>query len=152
MAVRRKHDVAIIVVLAVCAAAYASLRSELRLRHDMPAEFFDASQVAPERRAKEEIVARAYWTCAVNEIQWRYGYGNRLPEEPPREFAVTVAEVGPAARDEAMRRVEWQRLRQVWNVSEVWSVHYELSFGSLRTSVHAAGNWWDGIFHSLTGH
>ena len=150
MWVRHKHDIAVIIIVVIGIVGYASLRSELRLRRDMPAQFFDSSRFTQQKRVLEEKVAKAYWNCAVNQIQWQYGYGHRLPEEPPLEFSVSIDEIGPAVRDEAMRRVEWQRLRQVWNVSEVWNIHYELSFVSLRSSLHSAGNWWDDMFHSLS--
>src|ERR1700757_1407192 len=94
MAVNRRYDVMAIMLLAICVAGYASIRSEFRLRTTMPLEFFDASTVPHRISASEEKIARAYWNCAVTQIQWRYGYAHRLPEEPPDEFAVTREQAG----------------------------------------------------------
>ena len=72
MAVHRKHDIMAIVALVLCIVAYASFRSEFRLRAQMPAEFFDASRVPANKRISEEKIARAYWKCAVTQVQWKY--------------------------------------------------------------------------------
>jgi len=151
LATRGKHDIAFIVAIVLCALIFASLRTEFRLKSDMPVLFFDPSHLPPAKRAAEETIARAYWNCAVNEIQWRYAYGSRLPEEPPREFVISVQQAGAAARDDAMRHLAWQSLRQVWNDSDVWNTHYELSFVSLRTAFHSAGDWWENTFRHIIG-
>ena len=141
MAVFRRYDVLAIVAVVLGIAAYASVRSEFRLRPGMPVEFFDPSTVAPARRAAEEKIARAYWKCAVTQIQWRYGYAHRLPEEPPVEFSVMTAEVGSAAHDPAARARYWQRLRAAWGVSALWEAQYEWNTISLRDSLRSAGEW-----------
>ncbi len=82
MAVRRKHDILIIVVLVLAIIAYGAIRSEFRLRPDMPIEFFDGSGLPPAKRASERKIAEAYWKCAVKQVQWKYGYAHRLPDEP----------------------------------------------------------------------
>jgi hypothetical protein len=152
MAVHRRFDILAIVAIVVCVVAYASFRSEFRLRPRMPVEFFDASQVAADRRVSEEKIARAYWRCAVTQVQWRYGYAHRLPEEPPDEFAVTPEEAGAAARDSAVRARYWQKLREVWVMSAVWHEEYEWNTISLRESLQSAGQWLERAMRRITGY
>ena len=78
MAVHRKYDIAAIVVVVLCILAYASFQPKFRLRTEMPVEFFDASRLAPAKRVSEERIAKAYWKCAVSEVQWKYGYDERV--------------------------------------------------------------------------
>ena len=142
MAFRRKYDIAIIVTLVLIALAYASFNSEFRLKEDMPAEFFDASQLSPAQRASEEKIAKAYWDCAVKQLQWKYGYASRLPDGPPPEFGVASMQVGPVAKDEAVRRHYWQQLRATWHVQSAWHNEYVWSSISFRQSLRTAGDWW----------
>ena len=151
MAFRRKYDIAIIVALVLAGLAYASLTSEFRLKENMPAEFFDPSQVPQAKRDPEEKVAKAYWTCAVKEIQWKYGYASRLPDEPPPEFGITSTEVGPIAKDEAVRRHYWQQLRATWHVQSAWKDEYVWSSTSFKQSLRAAGDWWAQQTRNLFG-
>jgi len=52
---------------------YMSYRPKFRLRVDMPPAFVDASSaLSAAKRVPEEQIARAYWDCAVTEIQWKY--------------------------------------------------------------------------------
>ncbi len=152
MAVHRKHDIVGIVVVVLCVLAYASFRSEFRLRAQMPASFFDASYVRKDRQAAEEKAARAYWKCAVAQIQWKYGYAHRLPDEPPEEFAVTVEEAGAAAHDAALRSHYWIRLRAIWNASGIWQEKYEWSPISLKESLQSAGQWLERHMRSIIGY
>jgi hypothetical protein len=151
MAVHRKHDVTVIIVFVVCLVTYASFRSELRLRPDMPVEFFDGSRIPPAKRASEEKIAKAYWDCAVKQVQWKYGYAHRLPDEPPAEFSVSSDEIGPAANNDAVRQRYWQRLREVWNVPSAWKTRYEWTAVSLRQSLRSAGDWWGQLVRSVMG-
>ena len=148
---RRKHDIAAIVVLVLALLAFASFRSEFRLVSDMPPEFFDSKHFPRERRTAEEKVARAYWDCAVKQVQWSYGYAHRLPDEPPVEFAVTTAEVGPEAKDDAMRRYYWQRLRTTWNVSSAWKSRWEWNFVEFRQSLRSGSDWWKELMSGIVG-
>src|SRR5262249_61518918 len=104
-----------------------------------PLEFFDASTVPHRISASEEKIARVYWNCAVTQIQWRYGYAHRLPEEPPDEFGVTREQAGAGANDPAVRARYWRKLREVWGVSAAWDKQYEWNGDTLRTSLQAAG-------------
>ncbi|MCU1297118.1 MAG: hypothetical protein JWO91_1396 [Acidobacteriaceae bacterium] len=151
MTVHRKHDVTVIVAFVVCVVIYASFRSELRLRPEMPLEFFNGSRIAPEKRASEEKIAKAYWDCAVKQVQWKYGYAHRLPDEPPPEFLISSHEIGPAANDEAVRQRYWQRLREIWNVPSAWRTRYEWSSVSLRESLRSGGDWWGHLVRSVMG-
>ncbi len=101
MLVNRKYDKATILIIAAGLLAYASFQPKFRLRTALPREFIDESSSWPaEKRVSEEKVARAYWNCAVTQIQWKYGYGHRLPQDLPLEFAVSTEELGPTADDQ----------------------------------------------------
>jgi hypothetical protein len=151
MAVQRRYDIIAIIALVILVAAYASIRSEFRLRSAMPAEFFDASRVPAEKRAAAEKIANAYWKCAVTQIQWRYGYAHRLPDEPPAEFSITTAEAGSAANDSVLRARYWQKLHEVWGVSAVWHEQYEWNTISLRESLQSAGQWLESHMRRIVG-
>lgn len=152
MEVRRRYDIMAIVALVICVAAYASFRSEFRLRSAMPREFFDPSRVPVEKRAAAERIAEAYWKCAVTQIQWQYGYAHRLPEEPPEEFFVTTAEAGSAANDSALRARYWQKLREVWVISTVWHEQYVWNTISLAQSLRSAGEWLERHMRRIVGY
>ena len=141
MAEGRRHEIIYIALIAVAVAAYASIHSEYRLRSEMPAEFLDVSHVPAGKQAVEEKVARAYWNCAVMQVQWKYGYARRLPEEPPEEFVVTADQAGVLANDQAVRARYWRKLRDVWGISVVWHKEYEWNMDTLRNSFQSAG-WW----------
>ena len=141
MAVRRGKDVFWILAAVLALLAYASLRSEYRLRAQMPMEFFDGHALSPARRIQEQRVAEAYWNCALTQIQWNYGYAHRLPEEPPSTFVIGDERAGTAAKDPVLRARYWQRLREVWDLSSAWQRHYEWSPISLRESFRDAGDW-----------
>ena len=151
MAVRRKHDIVAIVALVLAVIAYGSFRSEFRLRPDMPVEFFDGSRLPPAKRASEQKVAAAYWACAVKQVQWKYGYASRLPDDPPPEFSISSSEIGSVAKDEAVRREYWLKLRTTWNVSSAWKTQYRFSGIVFQQWLRAAGDWWRGVLRSLMG-
>jgi hypothetical protein len=151
MPLTRKHDVLYILALVLLVIAYAAFRSEFRLQSDMPVEFFDGSRVPRAQRAAEEKIAKAYWKCAVTQVQWKYGYAHRLPDEPPDEFQVTTEEAGAAAHDSAVRARYWQKLRDVWSISGVWSEQYEWNTVVLRQSLQSAGQWLERVMRRITG-
>jgi hypothetical protein len=151
MALRRKYDIVIIVILVLAALSYASFSSEFRLQEKMPAEFFDGSHLPPAKRVAEEKIAKAYWEAAVKQVQWKYGYASRLPEDPPPEFGVLSSEVGPVAKDEAVRRHYWQQLRATWHVSSAWKTEYVWSSASFRQSLRSAGDWWGQMTRNIFG-
>jgi hypothetical protein len=147
MAVHRKYDILAIILLVLLVLAYASFRSEFRLQAAMPLEFFDGSRVPAQIRRSEEGIARAYWNCAVTQIQWRYGYAHRLPEEPPAEFVANVRD----ASAPAVRLRYWQKLQDVWTVSVVWHREYEWNRISLNESFQSAGQWMERHMRRIIG-
>jgi len=151
MALRRKYDIVIIVTLVVAALAYASFSSEFRLQANMPTEFFDGSHLPSAKRAAEEKIAKAYWDSAVKQVQWKYGYASRLPDDPPPEFGVSSSEVGPVAKDEAVRRQYWLQLRATWHVASAWKTEYVWSSASFRQSLRSAGDWWGQMTRNIFG-
>ena len=151
MALRRRHDVIIIAALILAAIAYGASRSEFRLRPDMPVEFFDGSKLAPQKRASERKIAQAYWNSAVKQVQWKYGYGSRLPIDPPPDFSVSTDEIGPMAKDEAVRRHYWEQLRAAWNLSSAWKTQYELSSISFRQTLQSGGERWGQVTRNMFG-
>jgi hypothetical protein len=151
MLVNRKFDVTAIAVLALGVAAYAAFQPRLRLRPDMPPEFFDAAGVTLAKKAADRKLAEAYWKCAVTEIQWKYGYAHRLPDDPPAEFSLTVSQVGVAANDESSRIRYWQKVRQVWFLPSVWKEDYGLDLSSMKRSFESAGGWLEDRMWRLTG-
>jgi hypothetical protein len=151
MALRRKYDIVIIVTLVLAALAYASFSSEFRLQANMPAEFFDGSHLLSAKRAAEEKIAKAYWDAAVKQVQWKYGYASRLPDDPPPEFGVSSSEVGPVAKDETVRRHYWLQLRATWHVASAWKTEYVWSSASFRQSLRSAGDWWGQTTRNIFG-
>lgn len=152
MAVNRRHDIPIIILFVLCVVGFGSFRYEDRLREGMPREFFDSSQFPANQRAAEEKLAQAYWACAVSQIQWKYGYAHRLPNDPPEEFAVTTAAAGPAANDAAARQRYWRRLRLIWDASAIWERHYSVSPQVFKQSAESAGQWLQDLMRRITGH
>ena len=152
MAVHRKFDIIGVVALAVGLAAYAAFQPRSHLNTTTPPEFFDASAYTPgQKRAEEKRIADAYWKCAVRQIQWKYGYANRLPEDPPAEFAVTTEEAGPGANDPAVRLRYWQKLRRIWYVPSIWKKDYGLDLTSMKRSFQSAGDWMQNQMWRITG-
>lgn len=151
MALRRKYDIVIIVALVLAGLAYASFSSEFRLQADMPPEFFDGSHLPPAKRATEQAIAKAYWNCAVKQVQWKYGYASRLPDDPPPEFGLSSSDVGPVAKDEAIRRHYWLQLRATWHVASAWKSEYVWSSVSFRQSLRSAGEWWSQLTRNMFG-
>ena len=151
MLVNRKFDVTAVAVIVLCIAAYAAFQPRLHLRTDMPPQFFDPSSVTGSKKGEERKRAEAYWKCAVTEIQWKYGYAHRLPDDPPAEFA--RAEVPPVLveNEEAARIRYWQRLRQVWVLPSAWKQDYGLDLSSMKRSFQSAGDWLEDRIWRLTG-
>ena len=147
MFLRRKLDKLVVPMLAAGIFVYASYRPRLRLRVDMPSEYVDRSpQHGP--KAAEENLARGYWKCAVTQIQWKYGYGHRLPSDAPSVF--TPAEAGINSTEDPMIRAQyWRKLQQAWYVPSNWSRDYEWDFSWLTSWITAAGEWLSEHFPGL---
>jgi hypothetical protein len=125
------------ILIGMAAFAYSSFDARLHLRPEMPKDFVDNSKSIPASdRSREEKLARAYWKCAQS-IQWKYGYGGRLPDDPPPEFLVTAQDVGTAASDTSSRRRYWRRFQEVWYVPNNWEKSYDLDFPQVTRSLQA---------------
>jgi hypothetical protein len=149
--VRRKYDIPAIVGLVLVLVSIASFRSEFRLRPEMPVEFFDRKHMEAKRLASEERVARAYWNCAVEQVQWKYGYAHRLPDDPPAEFALSAAVLGPIANDQLVRRYYWRKLQATWIVTSMWKSQWRFSFVAFRQSLRTSGDSWKEFVRSTVG-
>jgi hypothetical protein len=152
MPVNRKYDITAIVVIVLAIVGYAAFQPKFRLRSDMPTEFLDESSTMPaKKRAAEEKIAQAYWRCAVNQIQWTFGYGHRLPESPPVEFTVDIPEFGAAASDAATRDRYWRRLQRVWYLPSAWEKSYGWDLNAMTSSLKSAGQWLESQTRKITG-
>ena len=116
----------IIVLLAVGLFVAASYSPIYRLRTIMPPQFVDAPSSWPaEKQASEAKIAKAYWDCAASQVQWRYGYGYRLPQNPPDDFSVASQNLGATSDDPATRARYWQKLQKAWYVPDNWTKSYQ---------------------------
>jgi hypothetical protein len=132
MLIRWKIEKFVIPLLAVGLIVYTSYRPKFRLRLDMPPTFVDLSGSSPaQKRVAEELLARAYWDCAVTEIQWKYSRAY-LPPSPPPEFNVTSEDSTVTAGDPDARARYWQKLQDVWYLPNTWEKSYEWDLGWLR--------------------
>jgi hypothetical protein len=123
------------ILIGLAAFAYSSFDAKLRLRPDMPKDFMDSSKsITAANRAQEERLARAYWRCALA-VQWKYGYGHRLPDDPPPEFLVTTQDVGTAASDTGSRLRYWHRFQEVWYVPNNWEKSYAFDLPQMTRSL-----------------
>jgi hypothetical protein len=137
----RKSDrlVIVVILVGITALAHASFQATFRLRTEMPQGFVaDSRSLPPQSRAQEEKLARAYWQCARS-IQWRYGYGHRLPDDPPPEFLVTAQEVGTAASEIGSRARYWRQLQKMWYLPDNWEKTYTFDLPSLTRSLQSGG-------------
>jgi len=151
MFVKRKFDRIALVLLVLAIVGYAAFQPRLHLRAEMPAEFYDPAGVRAAKNGDQQKLAQAYWNCAVKEIQWKYGYAHRLPEDPPAEFSLSPAQVGPGADDATLRQHYWQKLRTVWNLPSVWKTDYGLDLSSMKRSFQSAADWLQYQMWRLTG-
>src|SRR2546422_7497272 len=132
MIVNRQVDRLLILALPLALVVYLSTRPTYQLQDEPPAEFLLVqSDLPPKRRATEELLATGYWKCAVDVIEWRYGYGQNLPNDPPPDFTIPETNShGLRPEDAAAARGRyWQRLRQVWVFAPVLPKPYRWSFG-----------------------
>ncbi len=132
MLIRWKIEKFVIPLLVVGFVAYMSYRPKSQLRLDMPPAFIDASSSLPSpKRVSEEVLAKAYWDCAVTEIQWKYSRAY-LPPTPPPEFKVGGEDSGVIPSDADDRARYWKKLQEVWYLPTTWNESYEWDMGWLR--------------------
>jgi hypothetical protein len=110
-------------LLAVGVVLYMSYRPKFRLRFDMPPSFVDTALPSASQKDVSEKIAKAYWDCAVTQIQWKYSRAY-LPPNPPPEFKVS-ADVTPTAGDPTERDRYWQKLQEVWYLPSSWTETHE---------------------------
>lgn len=139
MIVRRKYDMALVGAFALALFAYASIRPQFALQPEMPPEFVSAPLLPAPKRAAEQSRARAYWHCAVSQIQWKYRYGTSLPKEPPEEFR--ISDGLPGASETAERLRYWKRVQEVWLLPSVWNKQYTLDFQWVVQAIQVAAEW-----------
>jgi hypothetical protein len=111
-----------LIALVPFAAIYFSMGSRTELDPTLPSEFFEVRpEWNAERRDAEANLARAYWDCAMVNLQWKYPYGFSLPEKPPPDFQIDVRALSLAKKVAPQSRERyWQRLRKVWGLRQSW--------------------------------
>lgn len=139
------------VLLVAGVLGYAAFQPKYHLRSQMPRDFIEISDAMPaDKRAAEEQIARAYWQCAVTQVQWMYGYGHRLPEKPPAEFAVHSAAPGNSASAPATRDRYWRRLQRVWYLPTTWEESYGWDLQTMTRSLESGVKWVEKKIQNLT--
>ena len=98
---RQKFDWILVALLALGLFLYASYQPRFRLRPEMAADFIDEPLAQASQKPSPEVkIARAYWSCLVEDIQWKYGYGRTLPVDPPPR-SIAIERPGLAPEDAA---------------------------------------------------
>ena len=129
-----------VILLAAAFFMYGSYQPHYRLSPEMPAEFVDLASPSVGKTA-EAAVARAYWQCMVEEVQWKYTYGGVLPHDPPPEFSVPGTTLGNNAAAPGTRLRYWQKVQHVWFLPTAWSKGYEWDTAWVGDAAKSAGNW-----------
>ncbi len=110
----------------------------MRLQSEAPKEFYDEFlELDPKRRPSEERLARAYWECALLNVQGKYSFGTDLPPTPPADFRIDdklPTSLGLKA-DPASRIRCWGRLRLVWVLPQAWVKSYGWHTDWIRTAL-----------------
>jgi hypothetical protein len=148
----RTIDKAVIALLFVGLFCYVSTRPTYRLSVDMPPQFRDApASWPPQKREAEEKVARAYWYCAVTEIQPKYGFGEPLPLNPPPEFTIITPGLAKGATDSETRLRYWHKLQQSWYLASTWTKVQTWNFQWLTVPVEAGVRRWHNYVQRFLG-
>ena len=136
---RQKFDWVMVALLALGLFLYGSYQPRFRLSSAMPADFVDEPIAGSLRKPDPEVaIARAYWSCLANSIQWQYGHGHTLPADPPPNFTA-VQPPGAAAEDAATRLRYWRRAQHVWYLPTAWQKEYEWNFNWTTDWVQSGG-------------
>ena len=148
---RQKFDWLLVVFVAVGLFLYASYQPRFRLRPDVPPDFVDTPVNGSwQRPSAEEKIARAYWTCLVEDIQWEYGYGHTLPIDPPPDFTAMEGS-GMTSEDAANRIRYWHRAQPVWYLPTTWKKDYEWDFNWTTDWIQHGGDALHHFFQHLGG-
>jgi len=132
----RQGSAGLVIVLVLAGAfLYESVHPVMRLRSNPPADFVRAAanRKAPVR-ARQESLARSYWSMAGDFVSEKYSYGEALPLNPPADFTLSSGE------DYATRALYWQRLRALWSEQSVWATSYQFDT-----------DWISGALESIRG-
>jgi len=136
----RHFDKIFILLLAAGLFFYASIKATFRLRGEIPPRFIETTSSSADQQSVERT-ARAYWDCAVIQIQWKYGHGYPLPQEPPPEFTLAKEDYNAVATDPATRAHYWRRLQAVWSVPSTWRKSYEWDFTWMIDWIEPTQSW-----------
>ena len=125
----------IAVVFALC------YRPVMRLNSQPPPGFVEVHKDwGATRQATEDRAAQAYWQLAINLVQWRFGFGTKLPAEPIDEFRLEEKDFPRTSvvAAPATQRRYWNKLRAVWSQPEAWSETYVWNTDWLREALSSA--------------
>ncbi len=143
----KKVDWVLVALIALGLFLYASYQPRFRLRTEMPADFMDEPLArSSQKPGPDTKIARAYWSCLVNNIQWQYGYGHTLPADPPPGFTVIER-----PEDAASRVRYWGRAQRVWYLPTAWQKDYEWDFKWTTDWIKSSGEALHHVFQHLGG-
>ena len=141
----------IIVALVAGFFTFISFHPAYQLRDEVPADFREVpGPSAPEKRAAEDKIARAYWDCVVHDIQWKYGRGQPLPPLPPDEFRIKSQDLGNDGGDPKIRNGYWRRLQAIWYAPSIWKKDYKFDLSWMAMPFELARDVVHYFFHKLT--
>src|SRR5713101_4314668 len=135
MFVRRHTDKLLIPIGLGILLILLSYHPKHHLRAEMPPGFFH--EETRSKKSPDEKIAWAYWESAQMDIQWKYPYSHPLPADPPPEFRIDAAALGPMATDPAVRLLYWHRLQQAWFLPESWNSDYGWSLDWTGSPIQA---------------
>lgn len=147
---RHHTDKLIIPVIVAVIFVAASYRAKYHLRADMPAAFFQ-QEAKFSKPSLEQRIAWSYWEAAVLNVQWTYPYSHPLPMDPPPDFQINAAALGPGASDPATRLLYWRRLQQIWYLPETWEKVYGWDFTWVSHPIDSSGNWLRDVTNNVFG-
>src|SRR5438552_7599206 len=134
--IRQKFDKVLVLLISAVGFCLLSYRPISSITPEMPKEFVDISSIGNRRqRLTEERVAKAYWDCVVNNIQWEYHYGSSLPQNPPQDFMPVRADVTTV--DTATNKILAKAARglvSTQRLGKALRVGYQMDYGLDRSS------------------
>lgn len=128
-------------VLMAGLAVSASYRPVYRLSSEVPPGLTLRGGREVRTSVRDQDTARLYWQCAVRSLQCEYGYGFVLPEAPPAEFSLGMQDLRTGSGEAAVRAQYWQKVRELWQVPEVWNRQYEWSLDWVAEDIHRGSGW-----------
>jgi hypothetical protein len=134
---RLRRGAWLLVLIPLFLFIFLCYRPVLRLKTPMPPDFAETNpQWDATRQSAENRAAQAYWTLAVNIVQWRFGYGTELPAVPIEEFRLQIVDFprDSIAAAPATRLKYWNKLRALWPQRNRWVRVYVWNTDWLRES------------------